>query len=115
MCVSRFLLFALINACPLFSIRSTGNLVGDSNSPIITCPPTANNFIYGNEQSVRVTFPFPTVFDNQGNALVTSDRESGSLFTEGTVQVTFTAIDISGNTATCQMDVVVTRVPGKLV
>ncbi|XP_033625701.1 uncharacterized protein LOC117288937, partial [Asterias rubens] len=94
-----------------FNVLVFGNMVGDSNSPIITCPPTANNFIYGNEQSVRVTFPFPTVFDNQGNALVTSDRESGSLFTEGTVQVTFTAIDISGNTATCQMDVVVTRVP----
>ncbi|MGB8509225.1 MAG: HYR domain-containing protein [Pyrinomonadaceae bacterium] len=87
--------------------------VNDTQTPVISCPSniTVTESAPGSG-SANVTFPAPTVVDNDPNVQVTFNPPSGSSFTVGGSPhtVTATATDVSGNTASCTFTVTVTAV-----
>jgi len=87
--------------------------VNDTQAPAITCPAdfTVQETAPG-AGSALVNYPGPTVVDNDPNVAVTFNPPSGSLLDVGTHQVTATATDISGNSASCSFEVTVAPRPG---
>ncbi|HRK29227.1 MAG TPA: HYR domain-containing protein, partial [Chitinophagales bacterium] len=80
--------------------------VTDGQVPTLVCP--ANQVITaGNACSATVTWIVPSGSDNCGIATVTGSAQPGSTFGTGTTTVTYTATDISGNTATCSFTITV--------
>ena len=58
--------------------------------------------------TTSVSWTEPTVTDNSGiNPTVSSDHQSGDIFTLGRTPVLYTAVDAFGNTATYTFDVLV--------
>ncbi|MEQ1514823.1 MAG: HYR domain-containing protein, partial [Lysobacteraceae bacterium] len=85
--------------------------VVDNTSPVITgCPSTVNvNTGAGNTAcSQTATWTAPTSFDNCGIQSFASTHLPGATFPVGTTVVTYTAIDIHGNSSTCSFNVIVT-------
>ena len=82
--------------------------VKDVTPPTITCP---GNIVATAAASCPiatskvVTYPDPVASDNCGVQSVVCDPPSGSTFPVGTITVTCTATDTSGNTATCSFTV----------
>ena len=74
-------------------------MVNDTQPPAISCP--ANVISVGGV----VTYPPPTASDNCPGVIASCSPASGSTFPVGTTSVTCTAMDASGNTATCSFGV----------
>ncbi len=83
--------------------------VNDLEPPVLTaCPkdtvvvPTVNIM---NQCFAEVCWPVPTATDNCPNIFLSTTNNPCSLFPPGKTKVTYTAIDESGNTATCSFSV----------
>lgn len=81
--------------------------VVDSTPPTITCPADPTVSVNAGSCGAVVSYPPPTVTDNCGVASVICNPPPGSTFLRGETTVTCTAIDSSGNTATCSFKVTV--------
>src|SRR5204862_8042392 len=82
-------------------------IVRDNQPPTLTCPAdVAINADAGNCFATGVALGSPTASDNCGAVTVTNNAPTS--FPVGTNQVTWTATDSNGNTATCIQTVVVT-------
>ncbi|MFT7611825.1 MAG: gliding motility-associated-like protein [Parvicellaceae bacterium] len=82
--------------------------VADAVNPVIAgCPAniTVSNTLF--TCGAQVFWTAPTATDNCPNVGLTSTNNSGDLFPVGTTTVTYTATDVTGNTATCFFDVIV--------
>ena len=83
--------------------------VTDDELPVISgCP---NNIAVSNDAGVCgavVNWTAPTAADNCGMASFGGDHASGDVFPVGTTTVTYTAVDVHGNQATCSFTVTVT-------
>ena len=71
--------------------------------PVITnCPGDFTQTVSYGETLSPVTWDEPTASDESGNASLSSDYRSGDSFDAGvSTTVTYTAVDNSGNEATC--------------
>ncbi|MEZ4923352.1 MAG: HYR domain-containing protein [Crocinitomicaceae bacterium] len=82
--------------------------VADTTAPVFnSCP---GDVIINNDPgncSAVATWVVPSANENCG-LVITSDYNSGDVFTVGTTLVTYVATDPSGNTDTCQFNVIVT-------
>ncbi len=86
---------------------STTLTVIDTIAPVLTnCPPNITVTADANCQAVA-NWTVPTAIDNCGLMTLTSTAGPGSVFTEGTNTVTYTAEDIYGNRSTCSFVVTV--------
>jgi len=81
-------------------------IVQDTEDPVAQCPSDITVDNDAGECGAVVTFT-STVTDNCPGATVTCDPASGSTFPVGTTTVTCTAVDASGNDATCTFTVTV--------
>ena len=93
------------------------NYCSDDQIPVIKdCPLlTIKGYLHsGVQTSAKVSWVEPRVTDNSGVVSVTVTHQPGSAFDAGTTPVTYSAIDPSGNQATCSFDVSVVYIPGKL-
>ncbi len=79
--------------------------VGDNVDPIITCPDAVT--VPSTDDGPRpAQFPAATATDNADDAVeITYSHQSGDTFPFGTTEVTATATDNLGNTATCTFEV----------
>jgi HYR domain/Beta-propeller repeat/Thrombospondin type 3 repeat len=77
--------------------------VNDTEPPKITCPADIN--VFTSDPGTIVNYPAPTASDNCPGVTTTCTPASGSLFPQGSTNVTCTATDTSGNTATCSFNV----------
>jgi uncharacterized protein (TIGR03382 family) len=80
----------------------------DPEGPSITCPGPQSAQGSGGE-GVRVSFPEATAMDNLGSPTVSYSHQPGSTFPEGVTEVTATASDLGGQTASCTFTVTVER------
>ncbi|MFC1475484.1 HYR domain-containing protein [Candidatus Zixiibacteriota bacterium] len=82
--------------------------VVDDEDPVITC---GGSFAFGSDpgqcDAVVDLTDHTTATDNCPGVVVSYDPASGSTFPNGTTQVTATATDAAGNTATCTFDVTI--------
>ncbi|MEW6065059.1 MAG: HYR domain-containing protein [Bacillota bacterium] len=90
------------NAACTFSVT-----ILDAEPPMIICPADISVPNNAGLNGATVTFPTPIAFDNCAIASVSCVPSSGSFFPLGTTQVTCTAVDTSGNTASCTFNVTV--------
>ncbi len=94
----------------LFSVKSYAQgttCAQDTIPPVITCPGDITLQAELGECTAEVTWTTPVVTDNCGDSTVTCSFLSGETFPVGLTTVTCTAIDSSGNVATCDFDVTV--------
>jgi hypothetical protein len=71
----------------------------DTTAPVFTSFPTNISVSgTGNNCTANATWAVPVVSDACGNVTLTSSHNSGSLFSQGTTTVTYTATDGCGNT-----------------
>ncbi len=83
--------------------------VVDNQNPTITgCPATVNVNTLPSVCSAPASWVAPTASDNCPGVTLTSTALPGSTFAIGTTLVTYTATDASGNTASCNITVIVT-------
>ena len=78
--------------------------VNDVTPPVISCPQEIVKVTDPGKCTAKVTFA-PQATDNCPRATVTTEPQSGFDFPIGTTEVTCTARDASGNTASCQFNV----------
>jgi len=86
--------------------------VNDTESPIIICPGDIATTTDAGVCGAEVTVPQPEASDNCGVDQMTNDftgsANASGFYPVGTTTVTWTVTDAHGNTAICQMNVVVT-------
>ena len=83
--------------------------VTDDEVPVISGMPTnITQTADAGQCTADVTWTAPTASDICGIASFTADATSGDAFAVGTTTVTYTAIDVNGNTATGSFDITVT-------
>jgi ELWxxDGT repeat protein len=83
-------------------------MVVDPQGPSITCPETQYARTSG-EQGAVVNFSGATAADNLGSPTISYSHTPGSTFPEGETEVTATASDLGGQSASCTFKVVVER------
>ncbi|WP_242135710.1 HYR domain-containing protein, partial [Aestuariivivens marinum] len=86
--------------------------VTDDEDPVITCPGDITQTADAGVCEAVVTVPLATVTDNCG-ATITNDYNGGGAdasdtYPVGTTTVTFTAIDVTGNSVSCSIDITIT-------
>ncbi len=82
--------------------------VSDAQSPSITCPSNVAVNTATGTCANTATWTVPTPTDNCSGASIQSvSAASGSSFGVGTTTVTYTAVDVAGNTRTCSFTVIV--------
>ncbi len=80
--------------------------VTDNIAPLITsCPANISTTTSASSCNAIVNWVAPSATDNCSIASFTSDHHPGSAFTVGVTTVTYTAIDVTGNTTTCSFTV----------
>jgi hypothetical protein len=85
--------------------------VTDNEAPTISgCPGDITQDNDAGDCSAVVTWTVPTAADNCAIDTFTSDYSPGNTFPVGTTHVTYTALDIHGNSSTCEFDVTVNDV-----
>lgn len=83
-------------------------VISDTESPVVTCPADITMGNDAGECGAVVSWTVPTPTDNCVVDTLFADMQSGEFFDVGTTTVIYTAIDSSGNTATCSFAVTVT-------
>lgn len=84
--------------------------VTDTENPIILCPPSISANAATGTCAANVTYSLPTVTDNCTNPItptLSAGSVSGSSFPVGSTTVTYGAVDVSGNTASCSFTITV--------
>jgi gliding motility-associated-like protein len=94
---------------------AAGNISSCSFNVIVTdlTPPVFSNCpiqidAVANSCEVEVSWSPPLATDNCGTITINSSHTPGEMFPIGETKVTYTAVDLQGNTSTCSFDVVVT-------
>jgi hypothetical protein len=83
-------------------------VVQDQEAPTLNCPANITAQTGAKQCSAVVSYVTPTASDNcSGVGTVTCTPASGSVFPKGTTTVTCSALDASGNPATCSFTVMV--------
>ncbi len=83
----------------------------DNESPVISnCP--VNMEVASEGGSADVSWNLPTATDNCGLIAFSSSFLPGAIFPEGITTVVYTALDISGNLASCEFNIKVVDVSG---
>jgi len=85
------------------------NCTEDTEPPIIFCPDDVEVFTEPHECIASATWDTPLVTDNCDNIVSVCSLYSGENFPVGITTVTCTAVDLSGNTATCEFTVTVRK------
>lgn len=85
--------------------------VNDTQPPTIAALPNLTGVTEPGQKAVAVTFVSPTATDNAPGVQVSCSRPTTSLYLAGVTNVTCTARDSSGNTATRGFTVTVTETP----
>jgi hypothetical protein len=89
-------------------------VVSDTEDPAVTCPADINVDADPAVCEALVSVPQPAVSDNCAVDFFTNDYtgtdDASAVYPVGTTTVTWTVTDIHGNTASCQMEVVVSDV-----
>ncbi len=94
-----------VGICPQYTTTTTIT-IGDSQPPVINCPPNVVVSNTSNQCGAIVNYLAPTATDNcSGVVTVTSSPASGGFFPVGTTIITVTATDVAGNTSTCTFTV----------
>eukprot|EP00667_Euglena_gracilis_P000080 EG_transcript_80 len=78
----------------------------DVEKPQLTCPADVRILLAVGQNASIAQWPTPVATDNDRVANLTATRRSGEVF-QGRTNVTYTAVDPSGNAATCSFLVVV--------
>ncbi|MBM3834795.1 MAG: HYR domain-containing protein [Verrucomicrobia bacterium] len=86
--------------------RATVTVIDDT-PPKIKCPENIVISTDPGQCSAVVKYPAPMATDNCSGLYIFSDPAPGSTFQKGTTRVTITAIDGSGNKASCSFNVTV--------
>jgi len=82
--------------------------VEDNQGPILSCPDDVTVFTTPGVCDAVAEWDTPGITDNCDTGMITgSSHTSGSTFPLGTTQVTYTAIDDSGNESSCTFNVIV--------
>lgn len=81
----------------------------DVTAPSFTRCPSAISVTTASTEGMTVTWQPPTATDNSAQVTVTSMFDSGDFFDLGVTTVTYRAIDSSGNAATCEFTVTVSK------
>ncbi|XP_070545132.1 serine-rich adhesin for platelets-like [Ptychodera flava] len=89
--------------------------VQDIESPSIDCPPDIDTIANTGMNSVSVTWSIPSASDNSGNVSVSSSHDPGSDFIIGVTDVSYEAVDPSGNEASCSFAVRVQDIEKPLI
>ncbi len=80
--------------------------VEDNEAPLITdCPSDITVYSTANTCDVLVNYGTPVISDNCSGTTYTATHFSGQMFPVGMTTVTYTAIDNSGNTASCSFNI----------
>ncbi|MEJ1240808.1 HYR domain-containing protein [Chryseolinea sp. T2] len=95
------------NSANLTSTCTFKVTVTDGTPPTVTATTPDVVVNAGNDCKATATWTAPVFTDNCSGATVTSTHTSGSVFSIGATTVTYTAKDVSGNTATSQFTVTV--------
>ena len=77
----------------------------DTELPTVSCPTNIVVTIPGCDGGTNVNFAAPIFADNCPMVSATSTHQSGDYFECGVTTVTYTAIDMSGNTNTCSFTI----------
>ena len=88
----------------------TVTVQADAQKPNLTCPDNVNVAMDAGKCGAVVTWTAPTATDNCDSpftATQTMGDDSGSLFTEGTQTIEFTATDAANNSKTCTSTITV--------
>lgn len=84
------------------------HLAGDTAGPELICPPSQNLFIQSSGDELVVTWDAATVVDNVDNNIIPNPTIlPGTRFSEGPKEITYIALDSSGNFGTCSFTVTV--------
>ena len=82
--------------------------IDDVEDPVfVDCPETVSADVETGQWGAHVEWVEPQVIDNCEVALMTSSHQSGNFFVVGETTVTYTAIDVHGNSSTCSFNVVI--------
>ncbi len=105
------------NNVDLTAIDASGNFtavlarvfIEDNVEPTISCPQSVVVNISPGQILALVGYPVPEGTDNCSGVMTTmvSGQESGTFFPLGLTEVTYEAVDASGNTSSCSFDVVI--------
>lgn len=95
------------------TISSSGSSFSfDTNPPVISNVPANINLVApAGSTTATATWTAPTASDDVGVSSFTSTHASGSNFPIGTTTVTYTAMDVAGNTTTASFTVTVVATP----
>ncbi|XP_071956162.1 uncharacterized protein [Antedon mediterranea] len=87
------------------AICSFNVTVEDNEAPVLECPRDIID-VATTTLGIRITWPDPRYTDNSEKSVnISSTRTSGDVFTFGTHTVTYTGIDQSENSGTCQFEI----------
>ena len=85
--------------------------VEDGSAPSIICPADITMDILGNGCDTMVMIDLPMVTDNCDNAVISNDinnmESATAIYMNGLTPVTYIATDMSANTSTCTMNVLI--------
>ncbi|XP_072175625.1 uncharacterized protein [Diadema setosum] len=83
--------------------------VEDQEDPVLVdCPVDVTAYVYSSSDTAILTWTVPTVMDNSGESITpSSNRQSGESFGQGSSVVLYSAVDSSGNVATCSFVIIV--------
>ncbi len=98
------------------SFQSATVTIVDITPPVISGCPT--NIIVDNDAGIcgaAVTWTPPTATDNCSTVTMTSMYNPGDTLPVGTTTVTYTAMDVAGNSASCSFDVTVNDVENPVI
>jgi hypothetical protein len=81
--------------------------VNDITPPLLNCPSTVNVVNDPGECGAIVTYPLATASDNCGVGPIMYSQNSGTFFPVGTTNVMVSVMDVNGNPASCNFNVIV--------
>lgn len=84
--------------------------VNDEQAPVFNdCPDDISLSIQAGSCDTLVSWTEPTVTENCSIDMIIKSHEPGDMFTVGTTNVTYVAVDEAGNTDTCSFNIIITE------
>ena len=87
----------------------------DEEDPIIMCPADFSQNTDSGQPNATVVLPAPTAGDNSGESTTTSDPTGSPVLGIGSHTVTYTVTDGSGNSAKCNITIMIRGEPSVIV